>query len=176
MGTRAGLTAASRFSDFVETLYRDHSRTLAAYIRRQFGAGPPDPEDIVQEAFARLAARTAAADIPRPEAFLKVTARNIAIDAYRNRVGGGAVLKSVAILQENDHEIDVSDVLCSRHELERLAAIVDTLKPRQRAAFLLHRIDGLSFVEIAEQLHVSPSGARMLVKAALATCVARMKR
>jgi RNA polymerase sigma-70 factor (ECF subfamily) len=147
-----------------------------SYIRYKFGGGPPDPEDIVQEAFARLASQQDTAQLAEPQAFLKSTARNIAIDAYRSSVRGAAVMQSVAVLKESDREIDALDVLSSRDELERLAAIIDTLKPKQRVALLLHRLDGLSFAEIGRRMGISPSGARLLVKGALATCARRMKQ
>lgn len=168
------MTASSRID--LEKLYREYGRSLVSYIRFQFGAGPPDPEDVVQEAFVRLARKDDDTPVAEPKAFLKVTARNIAIDARRGSVRGDATLKNVAILQENALEIDAMDVISSRDELERLAVVIDTLKPKERVALLMHRIDGLSFAEIARKLNVSPSGARFLVKSALETCIARTKR
>lgn len=165
-----------RSSDDLEKLYRDYGGELVSFIRYQFGAGPPDPEDIVQEAFARLARTDRNTPVAEPKAFLKVTARNIAIDAHRSSVRSSAVMKSVAIMKENDREIDAMDVLSSRDELKRLAAIIDTLKPKERVALLLHRVDGLSFAEIARKMGISPSGARLLVRNALATCIAKSKR
>ncbi|KHK91383.1 RNA polymerase sigma factor [Novosphingobium malaysiense] len=160
----------------LEALYRDHGASLVSYIRYSFGAGPPEPEDIVHEAFARLANRGGNLQLVEPRAFLKRAARNIAIDAHRSAVRGGAVMKSVAVLKESDREIDALDVLSSRDELERLAVIIDTLKPKQRVALLLHRLDGLSFAEIGRRMGISPSGARLLVKEAVAICARRMKR
>lgn len=171
---------AAQFGDRVtgssiDLLYREYRSSLCAYIRRKFGAGPPDPEEIAQEAFIRLA-RKEGETVPNPKAFLMLTAHNVAIDAHRRRKRGQLVLASVTTLSENYHDLDASDVLSAKEDLERLAAIVDILKPKQRAAFLMHRIDGLSFVEIAQQLGISQSGARLLVETALATCVARMSK
>jgi RNA polymerase sigma factor (sigma-70 family) len=158
----------------VERLYREHRASLCAYVRRKFGAGPPDPEEIAQEAFARLA-RKSGETVPNPKAFLMITARNVAIDAHRRQKNGQVAIETVRVA-ENSHDLDASDVLSSRQELERLASIVDTLKPKQRAAFLMHRLDGLSFAEIARRMGISQSGARLLVETALATCVARMEK
>lgn len=159
----------------VERLYREYRTLLCAYVRRKFGAGPPDPEEIAHEAFLRLA-RKSGEDVPNPKAFLMIAARNVAIDAHRRQRRGQSALDSARTLEESYHDPDAFDVLSSKEELQRLAAIVDTLKPKQRVAFLLHRVDGLSFVEIARRLGISQSGARLLVETALATCVARMKR
>lgn len=159
----------------LERLYRDFGDSLVSYIRYQFGAGPPEPEDVVHEAFARLARTQDSTPVAQPKAFLRVTARNIAIDARRGSARTGAVMKSVAILEENNREIDALDVLSSRQELERLAAVIETLKPKERTALLMHRIDGLSFAEISRQLGISPSGVRLLVKNALAKCITRTR-
>lgn len=159
----------------VEWLYREHRALLCAYVRRKFGAGPPDPEEIAHEAFMRLA-RKAGEEVPNPKAFLLLTARNVAIDAHRRQRRGQSALESVRTLAESSDDLNSFDVLSTKEELERLGAIVDTLKPKQRVAFLMHRVDELSFVEIARRLGISQSGARLLVETALATCVARMKR
>jgi RNA polymerase sigma-70 factor (ECF subfamily) len=159
----------------IERLYREYRTLVCAYVRRKFGAGPPDPEEIAHEAFMRLAHKSVA-DVPNPKAFLLITARNVAIDAHRRQRRGQTALDSVRTLAESSHDLDSFEVVSSRQELERLGAIVDTLKPKQRAAFLMHRVDGLSFVEIARRLGISQSGARLLVETALALCVARMNK
>lgn len=51
-------------------LYRRHLSELTRYIARTFGAGPPDPEDVVQEAFAQFAALENPQAVENPRAFL----------------------------------------------------------------------------------------------------------
>ncbi len=176
MDLQKRMSATNRSDSFLEGIYREHQASLCAYVRRRFGPGPPEPEDIAQEAFARFADREDLRAIPNPKAFLMLTARNLAIDAHRKIVRGNMAMRSATILAENSHDCDASDVLSSKEELARLAAVVDGLKPKQRAAFLLHRVDGLSYVAIGERLGLSPSGARALVETALALCVARMRK
>lgn len=174
MARPTGMAHATSTDALLERLYREYWTSLCGYIRRRFGSGPPDPDDIAQEAFSRLAAQQEPSRLANPKAYLMISARNIAIDARRKSVGANIVMQSVAIMEEDHREPDACDALCSRKELERLAAIVDLLTPKQRAAFLLHRVDGLSFTEIALRLRVSRSGARMLVNAAMDICVKRM--
>jgi hypothetical protein len=45
-----------------------------------------------------------------------------------------------------------------------LNQVIAGLKPKQRVALLLHRIDGLNYVEIAREIGISASGARLLVE------------
>ena len=173
---RSGLEIASRSGGLLEGLYREYRTPLCAYVRRRFGPGPPEPEDIAQEAFARFAVQNDIRAISNPKAFLLLTARNLAIDAHRKMVRGNFALQSVTVLTEKDHDLDASDVVSSREDLERLGAIVDTLTPKQRVAFLMNRVDGLSFAEIGRRMRISASGARLLVDNALAICVARMRK
>lgn len=159
---------------FLEEFYRLHQGELCAYVRRKFGNGPPEPEDVVQAAFLRFAATPNCGEIPNPEAYLKLTARNLVIDAHRRNGTAATAARHVRIVEENNHDPSAEDVYSSKQELERLAVIVAELKPKERAAFLLHRIDGLGYAEIARRMRISESGARLLVNKALETCVARM--
>jgi RNA polymerase sigma factor (sigma-70 family) len=162
-------------NEFLDALYRTHQRDLCAYVRRKFGAGPPEPEEVAQAAFARFAALDDRDAIPNPKAYLMLTARNLVIDAHRREATAAAAARNIRVIEENNHDLSAEDVLSSREELERLAGIISQLKPKQRIAFLMHRIDGLSYAEIARQMRISEAGARLLVNRALEICVARMR-
>ena len=156
-------------------LYRRHWAELCAYARRTFGLGPPDPEDIAQAAFARFAALPANAEVANPRAFLFRTAHNIGVDAHRSRARGAAAALDPQ-LHADGRDFSPEDVLVSREELARLEAAIAALKPRQRTALLLHRLDELSFAEIGRRMGVSPSGARKLVEQGFAAAMAAMQR
>jgi RNA polymerase sigma-70 factor (ECF subfamily) len=158
-------------------LYRRHWTELCAYARRTFGPGPPDPEDIVQAAFVRFAALPASSQIANPRAFLFRTAHNLAIDAHRRQARvGAAAAAELQLAPDESRDFSPEDVLVSREDLARLEAALATLKPRQRTALLMHRLDGASFAEIGRQLGMSPSGARKLVEQAFAAAMTAMKR
>jgi RNA polymerase sigma-70 factor (ECF subfamily) len=159
----------------VERLYRRYWRDVRAYVRRSFGPGPPDPDDIAQDAFVRLMGRGNLGNLTNPRAHLLATARNLAVDAYRRTVTGGAVIRTIGVVEPAFEELDAGQALASKIELEKLARIMAGLDPKSRSAFLMHRIDGLSFSEIARRTGTSPSGARFLVARALAACVAGME-
>jgi DNA-directed RNA polymerase specialized sigma24 family protein len=71
----------------LDRIYRQHWDEICRYVRRSFGAGPPDPEDVAQAAFARFAALDVEVQVANPRAFLFRTAHNIAIDARRSGSG-----------------------------------------------------------------------------------------
>lgn len=157
-------------------LYRRHWVELCAYARRTFGAGPPEPEDIVQAAFARFAALPENTEVANPRAFLFRTAHNIGLDARRSAARGMAASLDPQFPRADGHDFSPEDVLVSRDELARLEAAIAALKPRQRTALLLHRLDGLGFAEIGRRMGVSSSGARKLVEQGFAAATAAMKR
>lgn len=146
------------------TLYRRHFAELARYVLRNFGAGPPDPEDVAQQAFMRLSkAKTAVGNVG---AFLRRTARNLVIDEYRRSVLTANVMASVAVLEDAREEYSAEDLLVSKGELEGVNELLSSLTAKERVAFLLFRVDGASFSEIADHLGISHSGARYLVSSA----------
>jgi len=156
-------------------LYRRHWAELVAYARRTFGAGPPEPEDIVQATFARFAALPENAEVANPRAFLFRTAHNIGVDAHRSQTRATHAASDPQLTNDG-RDFSPEDVLVSRDELARLEAALAALRPRQRTALLMHRLDGLSFAEIGRRMGVSPSGARKLVEQGFAASMAAMKR
>jgi len=141
------------------------SRVKAALRRR--GRSEQDADDLVQEAFLRLACYEREQAVEKPEAFLMRTALNLSTDAYRSHASRGeeVVLDDVVIM---DTAPGAEDVLLSRERLARLSECVARLNDRTRAIFLAHRLDGLSYQEIARRHGLSVSSVeKHIAKAAL---------
>lgn len=158
-----------RSGSALDDAYRRHFSELISFVRRNFGSGPPDPEDIAQQSFIRMSG----ADRPVENigAFLRRTARNLVIDHHRGALRASNAMRSAEILEENNADFSPEDVLSSREELSALNEAIAMLRPNERVALLLRRIDDLTYGEIAERLGVSESGARLLVDRALEKCV-----
>lgn len=77
------MAPAADKSAMLEGLYRDHRDELVDFLRRQFGAGPADPEDIAQLAFEKLLRRKTFSDLSSVRAFLWSTAKNLSISSLR---------------------------------------------------------------------------------------------
>ena len=158
-------------------IYQSYWPELCRYIRATFGAGPPDPEDIVQQAFLSFALHGEPQGIGNPRAYLYRTARNIAVDHGR-RAARHDRLKRLAFPAPGDEisgDFDPERVLMGRGELKILEAAIYSLSERDRTFFLLNRLEGVSFAEIARRTGVSASGARLIVERSLETCQAAMK-
>lgn len=125
------------------------SRVKGALRRR--GRSEQDAEDLVQEAFVRLACYERKQVVEKPEAFLMKTALNLSIDAHRTRMSRGeeVLLDDVVLV---DTAPGTEDVLLSRERLGRLSECVAGMNDKTRAIFLAHRLDGMSYQEIG-RLH-----------------------
>ena len=156
----------------VDSLYRSHWDELVRFVRRTFGAGPPEPEDIAQTAFTHFAALARPQLVANPRAFLFQTARNIMVDEYRRAAVRRRAVEGVEPAAQNESvdEIDPERVLDGKQRLQSVEAAVQALPERMRQALLLHRFEELSYVEVARRLGVSQTEAKRLVARALVAC------
>lgn len=150
----------------IDQLYRRHRRPLTARLRKLYGAGPPDPQDLVQIAFAKLAAMPDLAAIREPGAFLFRIAVNAGLDQV-DRIASARrfedeQLRAVEPAQNPTPET----VYLGREALDRLGALLDTLPAQQREIVYRARFKGESLTVIAHDLQVNVSSvSRQLAKA-----------
>jgi RNA polymerase sigma factor (sigma-70 family) len=141
------------------------SRVRAALMRR--GRSEQDADDLVQEAWIRLACYQRDQDVAQPEAFLMRAALNLSIDAHRARVNHGeqVMLEDVVLV---DATPSAEAVLLGRERMARLSVCLGRLNDKTRAIFLAHRIDGMSYQEIARVHGLSVSSVeKHIAKATL---------
>jgi len=141
------------------------SRVRAALMRR--GRSRHDADDLVQEAWVRLACAESRQTVNEPEAFLMRAALNLSIDAYRIRRNHGE-----EVLLENAQLIDATPtaetILLARERIARLSECLAQLDPKTQRIFLAHRIDGMSYLEIARDNGLSVSAVeKHIAKATL---------
>ncbi len=158
----------------LERLYRRERPYLVRFFVRNRTSGP-DAEDLTQEAFLRMArAAQGPEDIARRVGYLRQIGRNL----LRDRANSAAQrYASVALDAEND----VSDQnelgrLEARDSLRRLEAAMYLLKPRTRQVFLAHRLDGFSYVEIAEQMGLSVKRVEKIMAEAISQLSRHVER
>jgi RNA polymerase sigma factor (sigma-70 family) len=131
--------------------------------------GSDDAEDLLHAAYLRLSEYGRSAEIQNPEAFLVRTARNIAADEARHRRVRNELDNGAEILIETtDHEPLQSEALAARERLRRVEEGLDRLGPRTREIFLMHRVDGLKYKDIARHVGISVSAVeKHVAKASL---------
>ncbi|WP_428508912.1 RNA polymerase sigma factor [Roseateles sp.] len=136
------------------------SRVRVALMRR--GRTRHDADDLVQEAWIRLACQEQQQVITSPEAFLMRIALNLSIDEFRNaRNHGEQVLIEDLVLV--DTRPSAESTLLARERLTRLSECLAQLDTRTRRIFLAHRVDGMSYLEIAREQRLSISSVEKYV-------------
>jgi RNA polymerase sigma-70 factor (ECF subfamily) len=151
----------------IVTAWRD-DRAYVVAIAARILADPTEAEDVVQDAFARLAVQRVE-DINDVRAWLVVVVRRLALD----RLGSAHRRLSSP---SDPHELppgpadgvpDPADRITLDDEVRRaLGVVLDLLSPAERAAFLLHDVFGIPFDRIAEIVGRSPAACRQLASRA----------
>jgi len=157
--------------DRLTTWLRDNTRWLRAQLRRR-GCTHEDAEDLIQQAYLRVFEYCRRGEVREPEKVLVRTVSNLSLNARRDqgrRPHADASLEELLLVDAAplpDEAVAVQ---------ERLREVVDTLQSvvaRCREAFLLHRVDGLSYQQIARQMGVSVSTVEKRIARAMAALLA----
>lgn len=128
------------------------SRVMRALVRR--GRTVHEAEDMVQEAWVRMACQSGREGPANPEAYLMRTAINLSIDAHRSRsVQGEEVAMDDLVLV--DVAPGVEAYLLGKERLARLSVCLSRLPARSRQILVAHRLDGRSYSDIARELDIS---------------------
>ena len=136
--------------------FQKHYLRLMQLLKRR-GRTTADAEDIIQEAFLKLETYCRSHEDKDTEAFLVRAALNLSIDAHRRGQRSHVVSSAIDDLVVRDPNPLPDEVVAARQRLDQLRAGLETLTPRAREAFLLHRLDGYSYEQIAAQLEISVS-------------------
>ncbi|APC17913.1 RNA polymerase subunit sigma-24 [Pseudomonas frederiksbergensis] len=132
-------------------------------------------EDLLQETYLRVARALSERAIDHLEPFVFQTARNLALDHLRaRRIQSRTMLEDVPLDVVQSIAAPLSSAEDAAHAeqmLERLNISLNQLTPRQQQVFILSRLHGHSYLEIAEQLSVSLSTVQKDLKLIMAICV-----
>ncbi|HEX8667025.1 MAG TPA: RNA polymerase sigma factor [Allosphingosinicella sp.] len=154
---------------------------IRGWLTRYFGRTVRDQaevEDLVQDAFARMVSRDGGGRIENINGYVLKTASSIVADRARRRSARRADLHVPfdAELHAGE-EIDPERVLSGREELDAAAAALLALPERTRTVFILRRLEGYRYAEIAAHLGISVSAVeKHLVRALGHLAAERAKR
>lgn len=151
----------------LDVLFRNEQHALVRFFTR-YRASPEDARDLVQETFLRLARLdpNRSGSILRPAEYLRQIARNLLKDRAK------AARRHAADAHQNADDVDLAGVdelgrLEARDSLARLEAAMATLKPRTREIFMAHRLEGLSYAEIAARTGLTVWGVEKQIGRAI---------
>ena len=150
--------------------FRDHHRDILGFLRSRVRM-PEQAEDLLQQVFVKVMQRSDWSEIRNPEAYLRTTARHVLADFYRsqNARDQGIVLEYQEF-RHADETWSPGSSLRSREFFDRLAAMLESLSPQVRKAFVLSRVYGYTYAEIGQALSISPRTVEKHVAKGLAWC------
>lgn len=135
----------------LDSLYRQHWQYVTDRLRRVFGQGPPEPEDLAQEAFAKFISKPEYHGADYPRALIFRMALNLGFNSTKRmqvaqRFIDDALLENNASVLE---EMSPEDVYSVRERLELLLKATDLLTDKQKTVVLRSRIHGETYAEIS---------------------------
>ncbi|WP_333586130.1 RNA polymerase sigma factor [Phenylobacterium sp.] len=163
----------AKFVAWVGAQILPHEGDVRRWLRRA-GWSRDETDDIIQDAYCRIAALESTDHIRSGRAYLFQTVRSLVVDRLRQaRVISLAQSTEIALMDVYDSEPSSERVVAGRLELRKVQAAIQTLPERCRTIFMLRRIEGLSQREIAQRLGVTENvveaqaarGLRLLLSA-----------
>ena len=147
---------------FVEAMYHEHGQGLVRMVRL-FVDDRNAAEDLVQEAFIRLARSAHKIDDHRKAAaYLRSIVLNLARD--HNRRGLVSLRHRLPL---DDRQASVEDTVVLTEEHQQVVDVLRTLAPRQRDCLILRYYDELGIDEIADTLGISRNSVKTHLSRAL---------
>lgn len=128
---------------------------------------PAKSEDLLQTAFVRML--SSQRPVLNPHGFLLRAAGNLAIDEDRRE----RTRPTTALTPEHEQMLSCESprpdaVLETRHRLQQVTAVLNRFPERTRRIFLMHRLEGCKYREIADREQISVSAVeKHIAKAAL---------
>ena len=146
---------------------------LMAFFRRRTGSAV-EAEDLAQEVLARLVDRDDIETLENPDAFIFRAARNLLLDRARRTEVRDRNYSDLEILTAGAEGLSPERVILGRESLQRALTALGELKPRTRDMFILHRLEGMKYRDIAELYGVSVSAVEKHLIKAIAHLANRM--
>ncbi|MCQ8104731.1 sigma-70 family RNA polymerase sigma factor [Methylomonas sp. SURF-2] len=158
----------------LDNLFRKHNKELLHYATQRAGNVA---DDLVQESFLQLLNHPEPGGIGNHRAYLYKITNNL-LNAHNRR------LEIIAKYHEDCEELDSLPSktpgleMALHHEqiLHLCLQVLKQLPAMQRNVFFLHRIDGLTYPQIAKMLGISRATVERHFVAAMESCVAASMR
>ena len=132
-------------------------------------------EDLLQETYLRVTRALNERPIDHLEPFVYQTARNLALDHLRARKIQARTLQEDVPMQILQSVVAPTttpeDATQAEQLLEHLSVSLGQLSARQQQIFILSRLHGHSYLEIAEKLGVSLSTVQKELKLIMIICM-----
>ena len=155
--TGADVRTREEEAQFIEWMRRSifpREQEVRRWLRRTTKDGRED--DVIQEAYCRLAALPDPCSIAQPRAYFFQVARSIVLEQFRrDRVVRIDCVAEIDRLRIVDATPSPERVAACREELVRVARIIGEMPMRRRMIFTMRKVEGLSQREISQRMGVT---------------------
>jgi len=153
-----------------------HFPRLEKLLRRR-GRTREEAEDLLQEAFVRVKLYCdGGGELKQPEAFLVRTVLNLARDVRKHEHAELYVKDRVESLVIADSAPTPDEVLVLEDRLRDAERTLEAIHPRTRDIFFMHRLDGLSYAQIAQHFELSVSSVEKHIAKAVSALGRKLSR
>ncbi|PZO28987.1 MAG: RNA polymerase subunit sigma-70 [Flavobacteriaceae bacterium] len=155
-----GICKENIFSSF----FKSHAKSLRNYLYYKFG-NENQAEDITQEAFIKLWQNCADVPLEKAKSYLYTIANNASLNVIAHQ----KVVLNYAKTSPNKESTNESPEFLLEEEQfkSKLLHAIEKLNEKQRVAFLMNRIDGKKYAEIAKELEISVKAVEKRIHLAL---------
>lgn len=148
------------FSSF----FKNHAKALRNFIYYKYG-NKEQAEDLVQEAFIKLWQNCSEVPIEKAKSYIYTITNNSSLNEIAHQ-------KVVLQFEQNYTGIDKTNetpefILEEKQFKTKLLKAIENLNQTQRVAFLMHRVDGKKYSEIALELNISIKAVEKRIHLAL---------
>ncbi|GAA3576853.1 MULTISPECIES: sigma-70 family RNA polymerase sigma factor [Marinobacter] len=156
----------------INALYTGHHDWLQRWLSRQTGCSEM-AADLAQETFLRVIhkqQKDQCFSISYPRRYLRMAANSLMIDLFRRRAVEQAYQEALA-QRADTCTLPLEEREIILETLQRLDRLLGQLPGPVRQAFLLSRLEGLTYAEIGDQLKVSERTVKRYMQQAFVLCL-----
>jgi RNA polymerase sigma-70 factor (ECF subfamily) len=156
-------------AELLTRLFREHNEALIRFLALRLRS-QQEAKEVAQEAYVRLLKLDQPGAVSFLRAFLFKTAANLAVDRIRREQTTQRVKRETKFLDELSRRPTPEQSASDAQELRLAERLIDELPPKCRRAFLLHKVYGLDFPDIARQMGLGERMVRTYVARAVLYC------
>ncbi len=150
----------------LDDVYRERGGWLREIAAR---GGRDEASDVVHDAVVKTLEAGQRSEILEPVRFLFQVTRNTLLDRFRSRARRGRVLEyGLEESEAPDTGATPERAIIASERLQQALAIIERMPPRRREAFLLCRIEELTYAQAGRRMGVTVHAIEKHMSAAMA--------
>ena len=156
-GQRAPSQGQTGWDSLQQSLSARYRAPLMAYFNRRTG-DYGEAEDLAQEVLVRVLQRNELGGVESPDAYVFQIARNLLHDRARRADVRQKYQAELELREQGAEGLSAERVRQGEEELARALNAMNELKEKTRDIFILSRLEGMKYREIADLYGMSVSG------------------